>query len=75
MGLQTVNVTTGKVTTEEIRDVKHQTQTVYEKLKESKVNQPRELHKTRRSQVQEKYTPGRTNYTTNQTTVKTLTTS
>ena len=54
MGISTTNVTMGKVTTEEIRDVKEESTTIYQPLKESRVNEKRVLGKTRVSEVQDR---------------------
>lgn len=47
MGVNTVRTTTGKVTTEEIRDVEHRTSTVYQKLDKSKGTGQRVMGTTR----------------------------
>lgn len=48
LGFRTSNVTTGKIETQEIRDVEHFKHTIREPIKESRVNESRVLGKTQR---------------------------
>jgi len=48
LGFRTSNVTTGKVETQEIRDVEHFKHTIREPIKESRVNESRVLGRTQR---------------------------
>lgn len=48
LGFRTSNVTTGKIETQEIRDVEHFKHTIREPIKESRVNESRVLGRTQR---------------------------